>query len=303
MNWRSKVIMQFLLSHLPKGEQINYLLQNLITKSHSPEKIGCRIPNLVKKLQLINNYKKLEGISALEIGTGWDAINALLLYLMGAKIIYTYDHVPHVRYKLIKEVINQIENRIDEIHSITLIPKSVLVNRITKLQCATNTKMVFKTANIIYKSPGDATRTELSDNSIDLVFSHAVLEHVSESIIHSLIIETKRVLRKNGIVYHAIGLHDHYAGFDKNINKVNFLRYPEWLWSFFIKNKISYHNRLREKEFINIFESHGAKIEMINNMIDPEDVETLKTMKIDKRFSGMTREELAVNYSEVIFSF
>jgi len=61
MNWKSKVIIQFLLSHLPKGEQINYLLQNLITKSHSPEKIGHRIPILVQKLQ---------GLSVLEIGTG-----------------------------------------------------------------------------------------------------------------------------------------------------------------------------------------------------------------------------------------
>ncbi|MBA7575587.1 hypothetical protein ES708_17417 [subsurface metagenome] len=42
---------------------------------------------------------------------------------------------------------------------------------------------------------------------------------------------------------------------------------------------------------------------MLNNKIDPEDIETLKTMKIDKRFSGMTREELAVNYSEIILSF
>ena len=303
MNWKSKVIIQFLLSHLPKGEQINYLLQNLITKSHSPEMIGHRIPILVQKLQLINNYKKLEGISVCEIGTGWDAISALLFYLMGAKIIYTCDHIPHVRYKLVKEVINQIGNRIGEIHSITLIPRSVLVNRIKKLKCVTNSKMMFKRANIIYKSPGDATRIELSDNSIDLVFSYAVLEHVSENIIYSLMIETKRILRKNGIVYHAIGLGDHYAGFDKSINKVNFLRYPEWLWSFFIKNKISYHNRLREKEFINIFELHGAKIEMLNNKIDPGDIETLKTMKIDKRFSGMTREELAVNYSDIILSF
>lgn len=117
MNWKSKVLIQFLLSHLPKGEQINYLLQNLITKSHSTEKIEIRIPILIQKLWQINNYKKLEGISVLEIGTGWGAINALLFYFMGAKIIYTYDHVPYVRYKLLKEVINQIENQIDKIHN------------------------------------------------------------------------------------------------------------------------------------------------------------------------------------------
>lgn len=303
MNWKLKVLIQFLLSHLPKGEQINYLLQNLITRSHSPEKIGGRIPSLVQKLYQINNYKKLEGISVLEIGTGWDAINALLFYFMGAKIIYTYDHVPHVRYKLVREVINQIENQIDKIQVITKIPKPILVNKVMKLKDATNIKIIFKRANIQYKAPADAIKTALPDNYIDLVFSYAVLEHVSVNTLHSLIIETRRILKKNGIAYHAIGLHDHYAGFDKNISKVNFLRYPEWLWSFFIKNKISYHNRLREKEFVNIFKQYGAKIEILKNGIDLEDIETLKAMKIDKRFSGMTHKELAVNYSEVILSF
>jgi len=303
MNWKSKVLIQFLLSHLPKGEQINYLLQNLITKSHSPEKIERRIPILVQRLWQINNYKKLEGLSVLEIGTGWDCINALLFYFMGAKIIYTYDHVPHVRYKLVREIINQVENQIDKIQVITKIPKSVLINKLMKLKVATDVKTIFERANIQYKAPADATKTVLPDNHIDLVFSYCVLEHISGNTINDLMIETKRILKKNGIVYHAIGLGDHYAGFDKNISKVNFLRYPEYLWSFFIKNNISYHNRLREKEFINIFKQYGAKIEMLKNEIDYEDIETLKTMKIDKRFSGMTREELAVNYSEVILSF
>lgn len=303
MNWKSKVLIQFLLSHLPKGEQINYLLQNLITKSHSPEKIEQRIPIIVQNLWKINSYKKLEGLSVLEIGTGWDCINTLLFYFLGAKIIYTYDHVPHVRYKLLKEVINKIENQIDKIQSITKMPKYVLVNKVMRLKDATNIKMIFERANIQYRAPADATKTLLSDNSIDLVFSYAALEHISVDTINNLMIETKRILKKNGIIYHAIGLHDHYVGFDKSISKVNFLRYPEWLWSFFIKNKISYHNRLREKEFISIFKKYGAKIEMLKNKIDYKDIETLKTMKIDKRFSRMTLKELAVNYSEVILSF
>ena len=143
----------------------------------------------------------------------------------------------------------------------------------------------------------------LPDNSIDLVYSYAVLEHVPESVIHGITLESKRILKQNGIAYHAIGTHDHYVSFDKRISKVNFLQYPEWLWRFFVKNKISYHNRLREKQFLEIFKSHGAKIKMISNKIDPSDLEILKTMKIDKRFAGMTHEELAVYYSEIILSF
>jgi SAM-dependent methyltransferase len=300
--WRLKVLIQFVLVHLPWGEQINYSLQ-ILNKSHSPEKIGQRIPSLLKGLKFINQYVELKGSSVLEIGTGWDAINTLLLYLMGARTIYTYDHISHVRYKLLQNVINQIENQIEQIQSITSIPKSELMDRLAKVKDGANIESIFGRANIVYRAPGDATKTGLPNNSIDLVYSNAVLEHVPESMIHDLTVETKRILRPNGVAYHVIGLHDHYAGFDKKVSKVNFLRHPEWIWRIFVKNKISYHNRLREKQFIRIMESHGGKIETIRNKIDPDDLQILKTMKVDKRFSGMTHEELAVYYSEIVLSF
>ena len=177
------------------------------------------------------------------------------------------------------------------------------MDRLAKLKDGANTEAIFGRASIVYKAPGDAAKSGLPDDSIDLVYSNAVLEHVPESVIHDLTIETKRVLRQNGVAFHAIRLHDHYVSFDKNISKVNFLRYPESMWRFFVKNKISYHNRLREKQFIEIFESHGGKIQMRDNETDPQDLEVLKTMKVDRRFSGMPPEELAVYYTEIVFSF
>ncbi|MBN2463914.1 MAG: methyltransferase domain-containing protein [Dehalococcoidia bacterium] len=300
--WKLKLIVQFVLAHLPWGERINYLLQ-VVNKSHSPETIEQRIPKLLKGLKFIDGYVKLEGSSVLEIGTGWEAINAILLYLMGARTVYTYDHVPHVRYGLVQNLVKQIDSQIEQIYLITSIPKSVLIAKLRKLENAANLEMIFKSANIVYRAPGDATKTGLSDNCIDLIYSYAVLEHVPETMIHDLTVEAKRVLRTNGVAYHVIGLHDHYADFDKKLSKVNFLRYPEWIWSLFVKNKISYHNRLREKQLVEIMESHGGKVQVISSKVDPNDLEILKTMKIDERFSGMTHEELAVYYSEVVLSF
>ena len=81
------------------------------------------------------------------------------------------------------------------------------------------------------------------------------------------------------------------------------MKYPEFLWSFFVKNKISYHNRLRERQFIDIFKEFGAKILWVEHEIDPSDIDCLKNMKIDKSFHGMSYEELAVTYSELIVQF
>lgn len=136
---------------------------------------------------------------------------------------------------------------------------------------------------------------------MDLVYSHAVLEHVPEETIHAIALESRRVLRPGGLAFHFIGPFDHYASVDKSISMVNFLQYPEWKWKLLVKNKISYHNRLRAKEFVQIFSPYGAEVLVVRDTIEPSDLEALKTMKIDVRFAGMTQEELAVSRSEVLY--
>ena len=302
--WKLKVLVQFVLALLPAGERVNSLLQ-ILNRSHSPNATAGRLVEYAKRIKAIDEHKSLENSTVLEMGTGWEPTSALLFHLMGARTVYTYDHLPHVRFGLAQQIVEQMRESVEQIRLVTSRPSSVLTRRLSKLRGATDLEELFAYAGIVYKAPGDATRSGLADHSVDLVYSHAVLEHVPERVIKGITIEAKRVLKDDGIAYHAIGLHDHYANlkFGRQLSKVNFLRYPEWLWAFFVKNKISYHNRLREKQFLDIFESYGAEIKWIENKIDQADVETLKNMKIDERFAGMTYEELAVHYSEVMMAF
>ena len=300
--WKFKVLIQFILAVLPGGERVNYIFQRL-TGAHSPERIGTRVISLCRMIKGLERHISIERSTVLEIGTGWDAINPLVFYLMGAKVCHTYDHVSHVRYEMVQRVINQMESSIEQIQSITSLPIEVLKDRITNLKTSTDLEELFEKANIICHAPADATRTDLADGSVDIVYSCALLEHVPVNILHDLTTESKRVLRYHGIAFHSIGLHDHYVSVSKSISKVNFLKYSERVWSFFVNNKISYTNRLREKEYIDIFESHGAVILSREHQMDPSDIRALKTMEIDQRFSGMAYEQLAVYYSEMILSF
>lgn len=284
------------------GEKINYRLQ-LANNSHSVEKTSNRIAELVTSMKKIDEFIPLEGSTVVEIGTGWEPICSTLLYMLGVKTCYTYDHVPHLRFNLTEMVIESIENKLDEIACITKIPISILEKRVAKLKECKTLNDFFACTNIIYKAPGDASMTGLEDESIDLVFSHAVLEHVPEKVVYALTTEAKRILKKNGFSYHLIGLGDHYADVDPNVTTVNFLKYPEPLWAFFVKNRISYHNRLREKQFFRIFENLGAKIVWSENVTIARDLEYLKTIKVDKAFEDMTVEELAVYRTEIIISF
>jgi len=158
-------------------------------------------------------------------------------------------------------------------------------------------------ARVSYIAPGDAARTGLADNSVDIYFSYAVLEHVPVQAARDIFMEARRVLKPDGVFYAMIGLHDHYNGFDPRVSKINFLRYPEWLWGVMVQNKISYHNRLRERDFLDMLKECGAVASVVNSTIDPADLESLKSMKIDRRFERYSFEELATTRTEIIARF
>lgn len=284
------------------GEKINYLFQRL-RKAHNEKEIKKRVIILCKIMRKIDKRIPLESATVVEIGTGWVPICSVLLYLMGVKICHTYDHVRHVRYALALMLLNSIESQLDEISKITSISISVLKKRLSRLNNSSNLGDFFSRANIIYHAPGDASITGLKERSVDLVYSYAVFEHIPKQAIYDLTMETKRILKKPGVAYHLIGLHDHYGSFDKKISKINFLKYSEVVWSFFVKNEISYHNRLREKQFLEIFKECGAKIVWVENETDPNDISVLKNMKIDKSFQGMSYEELAIFRTELMITF
>ena len=300
--WKLKVLIQFILAHLPGGESLNFALQEA-GGSRSPEKLRGRIRELGGELAFLQRQFDLEGKTVVEVGTGWDAINTILLALFGARPIYSYDHVRHVRFPSLRNVLTELNSMTAELAEVAGLPEATFRRRLAALLDARDLSALLEAACITYIAPGDACASGLPDHSVDLFYSYAVLEHVSEGVVHCLCAEAQRVLKSDGRVFHYIGEHDHYISVSPTLSRVNFLKYPEWLWRFLVKNKISYHNRLREKEFLEIFAAHGTRVEVIDSFVDERDIEALRTMKIDKRFSGMSDRELAVHATRVLLSF
>lgn len=297
--WQLKVGVQFVLAHVPGGETFNNALQRW-NGSFCDAAIRGRVLGLARCLC---EHLDVTGKTIVEIGTGWDAINALMLHVFGARLVYTYDHVRHLRFDLAMNAVRQIDASAAAISEIAGVRRALLTDRIAPLMRTSNIEELLDAARIEYVAPGDAARTGLPDRSVDVVYSYAVLEHVPEDVIASITKEARRVLVPGGVAFHNIGEHDHYVSVDRTISKVNFLQYPEWAWNFFVKNKISYHNRLREPDFLRIFAANGATVTNKESYIDPSDVETVKRMKLDPRFAGLTAEELAVTKTQVTLAF
>jgi ubiquinone/menaquinone biosynthesis C-methylase UbiE len=301
LNWIFKAILQEVLAIVPFGESVNHQLQQ-IRGSNNPTQVDDGVKHGIEIVKLLaeNGLQNIQGKKILEVGTGWLPILPVLFSFLGSSKIYTYDHVPHLRFKLVTSTLLQVEKKFPLISESLRVPIDGLKAQREKVIIDSNLKTFFNSMNISYIAPGDASHTNLPDNSFDLFFSNAVLEHVPEETVRSLSREALRILRPGGLYYNYIGLHDHYVSFDRKISKVNFLKYPEWLWRLLAKNKITYLNRLRNSQFIEIIKNCGFEILSVHNHIDNSSLEALKTMKLDKRFKTLELEDLAVTLSEIV---
>jgi SAM-dependent methyltransferase len=154
-------------------------------------------------------------------------------------------------------------------------------------------------SRIDYFAPADGRATGLEPNSIDLVYSNSVLEHVPREEINGLMEESFRVLRPGGIIMHNIGCNDHYAFFDRSISPVNFLQFGEREWRLW-NNPIQYQNRLRAPEFLDLVAHAGFEVICKRTHVRPGTLDVLKGLRIAPQFDRFSRDELAATSVDLI---
>lgn len=139
-----------------------------------------------------------------------------------------------------------------------------------------------------YLSCGLTSLKNLPDNSIDIIFSHAVLEHIRCNEFFETMQECYRVLRPEGVASHSIDLKDHLGG---NLNN---LRFKESIWesSFFVRSGF-YTNRIRFSEMLAIMQNAGFRTEKICPNRWYKSPISRKNLSSD--FVNLTDDDLLVN--------
>ena len=134
---------------------------------------------------------------------------------------------------------------------------------------------------------------KIPSNSVDLIFSQAVMEHIRKKDFEAMNSELYRVLKKDGVISHQIDLRDHLGG------GLNNLRFSDSLWesNFFVKSGF-YTNRISFDKMISIFENLSFKYEILN--VQKWKLLPIKKYKIDKKYRNQDEENLRVKVFDIL---
>ncbi len=218
---------------------------------------------------------------ALEIGPGDSLSSALIAYAYGASRSILVDNGCWADTDMV--VYDAMYNYLKE--KKLLIP--VLEKGITSLEelldaCSSN-----------YYTDGLNSIKLLPDQSVDFIWSQAVLEHIKLAEFRDYMKELHRIIHHNGVCSHRIDLKDHLCG------GLNNLRFSERIWeSDFMSNSGFYTNRLRYNELLDIFHQTGFKTQVVH--VDQWKSLPIPKVMLSNPFKQLSDDDLKVSGFDVI---
>jgi SAM-dependent methyltransferase len=182
----------------------------------------------------------------LELGPGDSLLSAPIAWAFGAQRCYLVDGGDFASRELVPfhELLKRLAAQSKDISGLA--------------EC-TGWPEILSRCNAQYLTKGLDSLRGIPDNSVDLIWSQAVLEHVPRAEFRAVMREFRRILRDEGRCSHTVDLTDHLG------NSLNNLRFSEALWegSLFSKSGF-YTNRIRFEEMLGIFRESKFAIASVN---------------------------------------
>lgn len=146
---------------------------------------------------------------------------------------------------------------------------------------------VLELCNSQYMTNGIESWRSIASDSVDFVFSQAVIEHVRRYEFIDTQRECFRVVKPGGVVSHRVDLKDHLGG------GLNNLRFSERLWESALFSKSGFYtNRIQYSEMMQMFEEAGF-------VVIPKEVRRwndlpIKRSKLAVEFRDLQENELNI---------
>jgi len=284
---------------VPFSDQLRSIKYRFKTYVPHPANNELTIKQGLLQVEWMSALRPLEGASVLEVGSGWQPLIPALYSLAGAARVYLTDlnrlcvpaslqsalHSLRTYKKLILDRIPVSEKTFDE--ALAWKPEQGLAEGFRRLR-------------LEYLAPCDCRHLDLPAESLDVVTSRAVLEHVPPDVIQDIFNESFRLLKPDGLACHIIDNSDHWQHGDLRLSRVNFLRFSDFTFRLTCMNSLNYQNRLRHSEYRRMFLKSGFTLLRDEPDVDRSSLEALETLPIASRFRAFTREDLATTTSNFI---
>lgn len=302
MNWKLKAHALALLSRLPLGQQAYHLLQRVVGTNRLD--VDLYLHRTFELVDLIHDAGgSVEDAEVVEIGTGWRPFLPFVFSLLGARSVRTLDVNPWLSLEYARETWQSLEPRLAELAERGNVRLSDVQRRYARVNAEVESLVELLTPlNIQYLYPGDARQTGLADNSIDLIVSSNVLEHIPAEILLAIHQESRRILHPEGLAVHRFNPQDHYSTVDGRVTHVNFLQFSEQEWHWYGGSGLAYHNRLRAPQQRQLFLEAGLDLDIVRERIDSRSLQLIQqnAIKVHPDFHQFSPEELAVDYMWVV---
>jgi len=274
--WWLKIVIKIIFSRLP----IRYSFwQSIGLFRHGKMDNTDYSIRVFKEHLKKSNIKSIKNKVILEIGPGDSIATAVISYAYGASSFLVDNG-----YFAKSNIIDYIQLK-DALISESLNPPN--------LAEYDDIDLILKKSNSEYLTKGLSSIKKIPSNSVDLIFSQAVMEHIRKKDFEAMNSELYRVLKKDGVISHQIDLRDHLGG------GLNNLRFSDSLWesNFFVKSGF-YTNRISFDKMISIFENLSFKYEILN--VQKWKLLPIKKYKIDKKYRNQDEENLRVKVFDIL---
>lgn len=128
--------------------------------------------------------------------------------------------------------------------------------------------------DINYGTLGLNSLRRIADNSVNLIISNAVLEHIAPEMLLLYISEFTRVLGTEGVMIHRVDYRDHLTGGKFHKSLPGFLSNSD-----FYLNSIMYLNKLQEDDYFKIFAKNGFQVQVFDSKKSILDGQAISTQR------------------------
>lgn len=237
--WWISIIFSIMISYIPK----KYVLFRSLGFKH-----GDMVNPTYSINVFLKHFNKIgflpNKFNILELGPGDSISTAIIGHAFGASEIFLVDVADYAS--------KSIEIYYDLIHKLK---KYNTVKDLSSLLEAKTFNKILEMTNAHYYISGLHSLEEIQSETIDFIFSNAVLEHIHLQNFSKILCELYRISSKGSAISHTIDLKDHLN------NGLNSLRFNKKFWeSKIFKKNLLYTNRLRFKEICNCIRKAGFKI-------------------------------------------